>query len=78
MRKIAIRIEKSAVTSATIIERLRYSKVPTMACIAECNDQHHRPALQSGIVNAPGPLVSGVEHVALESFLWPMIGKRYH
>lgn len=73
MRKTANRTEKSAVAPATVIETLCDLKLPTMACIAEHNGQHHQLTFQSGVLNAPGPLASDVGHVALEWSWSPMI-----
>ncbi len=72
MRKTAARSEKRAVAPARIIETLCHSKLPMMACIAECKDQYHRSAFQGDVSNVPGPLVSDGEHVALD-WCWPMI-----
>lgn len=73
MRKTAIRVEKSAVAPATMVETLCQFKLPTMVCMAERNGQYHRSAFQSGTLNEPGPFVSGIGHVAVEWSWWPMI-----
>ena len=77
MRKTAITTEKSAVAPATIIEISCHFKLPTMGCIAERNDEHHRSAFLTGILNVPGPFMSDIGQVALE-WWWPMIEQRYH